>query len=351
MKKSTHWILGAAAILAGALALQCSAIAQTPDAYLQDLYAKAKAAGQTEITVYAASSADNRPVYDAFQKLFPTITVKSIDIFGPPLQSRLQAEFASTGPQADLVASGEPDMLILHRNGWLQPYLPETAKGLPDQLIGPDKSWIDYASIPLGGIVNKNVVTPADAPKSWKDMVDPKWRGKTAVSNPGAINGLSQALAAGLKAGIIDQAWLDALAANKPLVNPGAVATLQMVVTGQAAFAPIVAYAQYLTAKGQGAPIEFVWPAEGYTALPAPVGLLNKAPHPEAAKLLMAWMMTPAAQEIFSKTVGQPGTMPGAPPLSNLPAGTNTTRFILDWRYLQEKYPDLLAGFKKTFGT
>lgn len=351
MRQSTLCIWGAVATLAGGMVFQCPAIAQSPDAYLQDLYTKAKAAGQTEIMVYAASSADNRPVYDAFQKLFPTITVKSIDIFGPPLQSRLQAEFASTGPQADLVASGEPDMLILHKNGWLQSFDPKTAKGLSDQLIGPDNSWIDYASIPLGGIVNKNAVATADAPKSWKDMVDPKWRGKTAVSNPGAINGLSQALAAGLKAGIIDQAWLDALAANKPLINPGAVATLQMVVTGQASFAPIVAYAQYLTAKGQGAPIEFIWPAEGYTALPAPVGVLAKAPHTDAAKLLVAWMMTPTAQEIFSKTVGQPGTMPGAPPLSNLPAGTNTTRFILDWRYLQDKYPDLLAGFKKTFGT
>jgi iron(III) transport system substrate-binding protein len=351
MRKSRRWTIAAVASLVGVFAVDCFAIAQSADAYLQDLYAKAKTAGQTEITIYAASSADNRPVYDAFQKLFPTITVKSIDIFGPPLQSRLQAEFASTGPQADLVASGEPDMLILRKNGWLQSFIPDTAKGLPDQLIGPDNSWIDYASIPLGGIVNKNMVTPADAPKSWKDMVNPAWRGKTAVSNPGAINGFSQALAAGLKAGVIDQAWLEALAANKPLINPGAVATLQMVVTGQAAFAPIIAYAQYLTAKGQGAPLEFVWPAEGYTALPAPVGLLNKASHAEAAKLLMAWMMTPAAQEIFSKTVGQPGTMPGAPPLSNLPAGTNTTRFILDWRYLQDKYPDLLAGFKKTFGT
>src|SRR5208283_3632515 len=59
-----------------------------PPAYLQQLYAQAKAAGQTQVIVYAASSADNVPLYQEFQKQFSTITVKGIDLFGPPLEAR-----------------------------------------------------------------------------------------------------------------------------------------------------------------------------------------------------------------------------------------------------------------------
>jgi iron(III) transport system substrate-binding protein len=346
----SRWF-GAAAVAAVAFATSVHAQDAQTNAYLQGLYQKAQAAKQTEILVYASSAADNIPLYQEFQKQFPGITVKAIDLFGPPLQSRLQAEFASTGPQADLIASGEPDLLNFKPQGWLQPFLPETAKGLPEQLIGPDNLWIDYASIPLGAIVNTTAVAAADMPKTWKDFVNPIWRNKTAVSNPGGINGLSQALAAGLKAGVIDQAWLDALAANKPLITPGAVAAMQMVATGQAALSPIIAYTQYVNAKKQGAPLAFVFPSDGFTALPAPFALVAKAPHAEAAKLLMAWTMTPPAQAILSLKIGQPGTMPGAPPMAGLPPGQNPKVYILDWKYLQDKYPELLAGFKKTFGT
>jgi len=334
------------ALLAGA---EIPAPARAQAAGLQDLYKAAQAAGQKEVTMYASSSADNLPVYEVFSKRFPGITVKSTDMFGPPLEARLQAEFASTGPQVDLIASGEPDLLNFQKHGWLQPYLPDTAKGIPQELIGPDNLWIGYATIPLGVIVNTSAVGAADMPKTWKDLVAPRWRGKVSMSNPGGINGLSQAFAAAMKGGVIDQAWLEACAANKPLITPGAVAALQMVATGQANMCPITALAQYSNAKKQGAPLVWIIPAEGYTALPAPVALLTKAPHPEAAKLLVSWLMTPEGQELFAKT-GQPGTMPGAPPL-DLPPGTPTTRFILDWRYLQNNYPGLLAGFKKTFGT
>jgi iron(III) transport system substrate-binding protein len=319
-------------------------------AYLQQLYAQAKEAGQTQVIVYAASSSDNVPLYKEFQTQFPAITVKGIDLFGPPLEARLQAEFASSGPQADLLATGEPDLLNFKPHGWLQPFVPDTAIGIARTLIGPDDLWIGYATLPLGVIVNSNAVSGSALPKTWKDLASVAWRGKTTMSNPGGINGLSQGLAAALKAGVIDQAWLDLVAANKPLITPGAIAALQMVAGGQANMCPLIAYNQYVNAKKAGAPLGFVFPAEGYAALPAPFALVAKAPHTEAAKLLMAWFMTPAAQAMLSG-IGQPGTMPGAPSLSNLPPGTTTTRFILDWRYLQDNYPALLQTFRKTFAT
>ena len=131
---------GSTLALLGGAALGAPARAQSGDqeAYLQGLYHAAQAAGQKEVLLYASSSADNLPLYQVFSKKFPGISVKSTDMFGPPLEARLQAEFASTGPQVDLIASGEPDLLNFKTHGWLQPFLPDTAKGLPQQLIGPD---------------------------------------------------------------------------------------------------------------------------------------------------------------------------------------------------------------------
>lgn len=351
MMPSGHITRRSALALTGSAGISLAARAQgDSDAYLQSLYKQAHAAGQKEVMVYASSSPDNLPLYNAFSKKFPGISVRAIDIFGPPLEARLQAEFASTGPQADLLATGEPDLLNFKPHGWLQPFVPDTAKGVPAQLIGPDNLWVAYATLPLGVIVNTATLPASDMPKSWKDLVGPPFHAKTAISNPGGINGLSQAFAAALRGGAIDEVWLKQLAANKPLITPGAVAALQMVATGQGNMCPITARTQFLTAKKQGAPLDWLIMSEGYTALPAPFALVAKAPHAEAAKLLMAYAMTPIGQQLLSNS-GQPGVMPGAPPLSGMPPDTSTTRFILDWRYLQDNYPGLLQRFKKIFNT
>lgn len=339
--------LAAIGVLALAAGAQAQSAAADGGAYVGGLYAKAKASGDNEVVMYASACGDMGLVYDAFRKRFSPLRVKCVDLFGPPLQSRLLAEFASTGPQADVLADGEADLISFMKQGWLQAFLPDTAHGVPDQYVGPNNLWIGYAKDPFVAIYNTNAVPADKAPRSWQDLVDPAWRGKTAVSNPAGVNGVSQNLVAALKGGVIDEVWLTKLAANKPLITPGAGAALQMVAGGQASLSPIIAYQQYLNAKKQGAPLGYVAPSEGYAAIPAPIALLSKAPHPDAAKLLIAWLMTPDAQRLIAET-GQFGTMPGAPAPSGLPSGENAG-FLLDWRYLQAHYFDNLKLFKKTF--
>ena len=86
------------------------------------------------------------------------------------------------------------------------------------------------------------------------------------------------------------------------------------VATGQFAAQPFYPLAFFIRDKAKGAPVEFVFPTEGGVHLsPHYVGIIDGAPNPDAAKLLMAWLFTPEAQQLAADTgyyplvSGQPG--------------------------------------------
>ena len=318
------------------------------EAYLQKLYAAAKAKGQTEVTMYSNNSQQFGEIFGSFEKKFG-IKVKATDMFGPPLVARLDADYSTGNIQADILMSGVSDLIVFRDRGWLEPFVPENAAGLDPSLIGPENLWFSFAMLPLGTIVNTNLVKPEDYPKTWADHVKPMWAGKIGMNNPSASSGLSQGVAALREHKIIDDDWLRKLAALKPLIAPGAVAAMQMVASGQMAYAPLTSTNIYIDAKNKGAPLAFMLQEDGYAALPAPTGLAVKAPRPEAAKLLLAYFMTPECQALFTKS-GQPGVMPGAPGPDWLPELNKYPRAVMSVDYLSNEYGNMLANNKVIFG-
>jgi iron(III) transport system substrate-binding protein len=338
---------GLAAVAATAF---CAASVQAFDheAYLQKLYADAKAKGQTEVTMYSNNSKQFGEIFASFEKKFG-IKVKVTDMFGPPLVARLDAEYATGNIQADILMSGVSDLIVFKDRGWLEPFVPANAEGLDPSLIGPDNLWFSFAILPLGTIVNTDLVKPEDYPHTWADHVKPRWMGKIGMNNPSASSGLSQGVGASLEHGAISEDWLKQLAALKPIIAPGAVASMQMVASGQVELAPYVSTNIYVDAKAKGAPLAFLLQEDGYAALPAPVGLAVKAPRPEAAKLLLAYFMTPECQALFTKS-GQPGVMPGAPGLDWLPELATYPRHVMSYEFLTQNYGPMLARNKQIFG-
>ena len=331
-----------------ALVVQAQAQSFDHEAYLQKLYAEAKAKGQTQVTMYSNNSMNFKEIFAAFEKKFG-IKVTVTDMFGPPLVARLDAEYSAGKPTADILMSGVSDLIVFYQRGWLEPFVPDNAKGLDPSLVGPDGRWFSFAVLPLGTIVNTNIVKPEDYPRTWADLIKPQWQGKIAMNNPSASGALSQGIAANLEHGTYDRQWLQKLAALKPLIVASAPASLQMVASGQMALAPYVSYNFFIDAKNKGAPLAFLLQQDGYAALPAPAGLAKGAQHPEAAKLLLAYFMSPECQALLTKS-GQPGAMPGAPGIDALPELQKFPREIMSWQYLSDQYDSMLTANKQLFG-
>ena len=288
---------------------------EIPDGPLRELYDAAKAADESEVVLYGPPGAYSDQFFDIFEKQFPGITVRMEPIWGADLQARVDADYSQKKPKADLFFPSAPDFGQLHDKGYLEPFFPETAEGLGDEFIEDD--WNTPALLIYGPLYNKNQVTGDDIPDSWEDIVSKRFEGHLGTSDPMVTGSAAQNLQVGLREGVIDEDWIRAEAAMKPLIFPGQSAAALAVANGQIQLAVQVSYASYLLAAGDGAPVGFAILEEGQYAGHTPIGLAKNAPHSSAAKLLMSWLYSTDGQAALAG-FGLQGTMPEAPKVENL---------------------------------
>jgi iron(III) transport system substrate-binding protein len=303
---------GAGATNAGPSA---TANSEIPDGPLRELYDTAKAANESEVVLYGPPGAYSDKFFDIFEKQFPGITVRMEPIWGADLQSRVDADYSQKKPTADLFFPSAPDFGQLRAKGYLEPFLPETAKGLGDEFT--EDQWNTPALLIYGPIYNKSQVAGDDIPDSWADIVSERFNGHLGTSNPMVTGSGAQNLQVGLRESVIDEDWVRREAAMKPLIFPSQSAATQAVANGQIQLAVQVSYASYLLASGDGAPVGFGILKEGQYAGHTPIGLAKDAPHPSAAKLLMSWLYSTDGQAALAG-FGLQGTMPDAPKVPNL---------------------------------
>lgn len=348
MTRIAKWVgPGVAAIALFALASGAHAQTFDHESYLSKLYDDAKAKGESEVTMYSNNSQNFKEIFAAFEKKY-NIHVRVTDIFGPPAVARLDADYATNNIQADILMSGVSDLIVFHDRGWLEKWIPDSAKLEDPKLIGPDDTWFSFAVLPLGTVVNTTLVKKADYPLTNADHVADRWKDQITMNNPSASSGLSQGVGVLIENKVVGYDWLEKLAALNPLIGASSMAALQLAVTGQRAISPFVSLNTFLDVRSKGAPVDYVIPSDGYAAIAAPNGLAVKAPHPEAAKLLLAWFLSPEAQALFTKS-GQPGAMPGAPNPDGFPELAKYKRYTMSTDWLRNEYGKMLARNKEIF--
>lgn len=202
----------------------------------------------------------------------------------------------------------------------LAEYEPPSLVDYPPDYSTPDGLWRATNVIIHTVGINTNLVPPADAPHTYQDLLDPKWRGKIAWTASLGLAGppgfIGTVLADMGDAG--GMAYLHKLAAQR-LVNIRATprAVLDQVIAGEYPIAlQIVNYHAELSAA-QGAPTTWLR-IEPAAANLNYIGIVKRAPHPNAARLFMAYALSPEGQAVFAKA----GYIPANPAI---PAGYPAT--------------------------
>lgn len=274
----------------------------------------ATAASAETLTLYTSQPADDaQTTIDAFMAANPGITVDFVREGTTKLMAKLQAEIAAGAPGADvLLIADTVTMEGLKDEGHLLPYASPEAAAYPAGMADAGGHYHPTKLITTGIVYNTAAET---RPESWKDLADPALKGQVMMPSPltsGAALIHMQALASQPEFG---WPYYEALRANDTVASGGNGAVFKAVASGEKPYGVVVDYLP-IREKAKGVPVEFVFPAEGVTAVTEPVAILASTDAPQAAKTFVDFLLSEQGQQL----VAQQGYIPARPGVA-LPAG------------------------------
>jgi iron(III) transport system substrate-binding protein len=245
------------------------------------------------------------PMAKAFEAKYPGIKVLVERSGAERVFNRISQEMASNIHRVDVVNSSDAAHFIAwKREGWLAPYVAETvAKDLPPEMVDPDGLYCTQR-IHLSAIAyNTKLVAPADAPKGFMDLLNPKYLGKLVKGHPGysgTIMTATQQISREL-----GWSYFEKLAKQKVLQVQSATEPPKRIEAGERAIAVDGSDYLFWMAKERGSPIEVVLAVEGTPQVSNPMGIFKTSPNPNAARLMVSWIMSPEGQEFIVNLSGQ----------------------------------------------
>jgi iron(III) transport system substrate-binding protein len=199
---------------------------------------------------------------------------------------------------ADVVHTSDMShFLDFKAKNMLAKHMPAGAEKFRPEFRDKDGFYTVLRGTPYVIGVNTQKVSKADTPKRWKDLLDPKWKGKLVHAHPG-YSGVVTTGMTGLL-GAFGWDYYATLAKNSPLVVQSAEDPPQKIAGGEAWVGATGEYNIYRAAK-RGQPIDIVFPEEGTPFVSSANAILAKAPHPAAARFFTDWLFGKEAQQVLA---------------------------------------------------
>ena len=297
-------LMGSVATLAGA-ALSTRVMADAPPAepVTPDLIAAARKEGQI---IYYTST--DLPVAEglakAFEAKYPGIAVRVERTGAERVFQRIGQEYSSNIHAVDVVNSSDAaHFIVWKRDGILAPYVPEdVAKFYPVEHKDVDGQFASFR-IWLSIIAyNTNLVKPDDAPKSFADLLDPKWKGKIVKAHPGYSGTIMTATYQMQR----DLGWsyFEQLAKQNVMQVQSSADPPKKLELGERAVMADGNEYNIFQMREAGRPVEPVYASEGSPLIIGPNGIFKGSPNPNAAKLFQSFCFSRDAQQLIIDTGG-----------------------------------------------
>jgi iron(III) transport system substrate-binding protein len=234
----------------------------------------------------------------AFEAKYPGVAVRVERTGAERVFSRISQEYASNIHSVDLVNSSDAAHLIVwKRQGILAPYVPEdVAKHYPAEHKDTDGHFASFRIFLCPIAYNTNLVKKEEAPKSYADLLDPKWAGKIVKAHPSYSGTILTATYQMSR----DIGWdyFEKLAKQRIMQVQSASDPPKKLALGERAImADGVEYVLFQL-KEKGDPIEIVYPTEGTPLIIGPNAIFKNAPNPNAARLLQSYMFSAECQQL-----------------------------------------------------
>jgi iron(III) transport system substrate-binding protein len=286
----------------------------------------------------------------AFTARYPGVKVSVIRTTGQVAYERLLQDLKNNSPQCDVFSSTDiAQYPALKKRNALAQYTPAGAATLLpafNSVADPGYYYPDSATVHLL-IYNKLKVKPEDAPKSWTDLLDPKWKGRVATGHP-AFSGCTGIWALALRKAY-GWEYFEKLAKNNPRIGRSGNDPVTLINAAECLVGPAPGSTAFQQVD-KGNPVMPVYPTDGATLCVGPTAVTANAPHPNAARLFQEWLLSDDYSKLAVSNHGDP-VHPGVALTSGQKPLSDVKLLTLTVAEIAKGVPEVIEQWRDTFGT
>ncbi|PSH57434.1 ABC transporter substrate-binding protein [Phyllobacterium sophorae] len=344
--------LSAALLASGLAAIPAAARAEAPAPYqiTPELEAAAKAEGK--VVFYTATDvAVAEKLAEHFKTKFPGIDVQVERAGSERVFQRIGQEYSTSIYNADVIETSDAvHFEYFKRQGWLEPMVPqEVADKWPADERDPDGNFAAYRAHLSVLAYRTDLMKEADAPKTWEDLLDPRFKDKMVKAHPGYSGTVMTSTF--VLSQMLGWDYFEKLGKQNIMQVQSSTEPPKKLAQGERALEVDGNEYNVFRLIDEGKPIKIVYPDEGTPLAVGNAAVLKQAPHPNAAKLFYAFLFSLDAQQLNSDFGGLRSFHPdvkekqGRTPLSKIKV------LHSDPAKLEPEIQTIKANYEKFFGT
>jgi iron(III) transport system substrate-binding protein len=235
----------------------------------------------------------------AFKAKYPFLDIATGFYSAPTgrLLARVNAEMDAKRVSFDvMLAANTAAWIDMTQKGKVQHYASPEYAAFPEH-AKTDGYWAAAQAIAVVPVYNKNVLQPAEAPKSWRDLLEPRFAGKRmAIQNAAAGTQFNWSY---LLRQALGPAFEQKFAAQQPVVMATGAQMTDAITRGEVMLGASLDHWRAFTPEAAQVGLAAVFPTEGVPLTLVPVGILAGAPHPNAAKLFIDFILSKEGQQLL----------------------------------------------------
>ncbi len=304
-----------------------------------------------KVVLYAVAGQDQQmAVLKEFNKLFPEIKVQSLWAQTGSLFTKVKQEVQTKNTLVDVLVLSDPTLLMrMQADKELALYASPQHKHYPDvnSQSKPNGYWASWGMVATAIVYNTKTIGD-NPPTSWKDLANPRYAGRASVKN--TTSGLQFAQWKTLADINGQDYWTKDISALRPVAFDSFTQQFDRVVSGEdlvAVNGQVSGAMQYIA---KGAPLKIVYPKEGIPATLEGVGVVSTAPHPQAARLLLDYLLSKVGQEVIVREMQYFSSRTDVAPPKGSGAPANVKFLTPDWDAMGKSRPVFESEWKTVLG-
>ncbi len=288
MKKRHTWFLPL--LLSAALLTGCAKEEAQAEYYLEE---------DNKLVIYTSHKEE---IYAPIIREFEERTGIWVEVVSGGTNELLERIAEEDGRNSgDIMFGGGVDSLEAYKDCFV-PYRSSQYDQLDQTYASPEDRYTVFSRLPIVIVYNSKLVFPAGTPRSWKELLDPRWKGEIAFADPEKSGSCYTALLTMiqlLSGDVPEEEVLEKFASNLDgSLLPGSGDVLDQVISGTK-LVGVALEETTLKEMADHADIGMVYPAEGTTAVPDGCAIIKGAPHEKNAELFLEFTVSEDVQKLL----------------------------------------------------
>jgi iron(III) transport system substrate-binding protein len=284
-----------------------------------------------------------------FEAAYPGVKVEVHRTGSERILQRLMQELQANIKNVDVIHTSDAGhFVLLKEKKLLAKYSPAGVDAFPAGYKDKDGYYYGLRATVNAITYNTKSVSAAEAPKTWKDLLDPKWKGKLVTAHPG----YSGVIATHVLALVHLHGWdyFKQLAQNQVMLKQSAADPSSVVASGERIVAVNGGEYSAYQLKKKGNPIEIVYPKEGVPLVVSPTAITTFAPHPNAARLFTDFTFSRELQQVMADSEGLYTGHPEVKYPADKPKPSDLKLLTVDPEELEKRNEEIKKRFVEFFG-